>query len=248
MEGRDPTRKNASLNGLYAPVEGGFAGVSAFEKVGSATAPRFLFYFAKKNRWKISEDLGDEKGGFAFMKVKDGGQTTPSNLTDQHWHVFDSKGEGYNEDPEVRCARLENSTEAKHQEKKKAKHEPTAQRQEARAANGAAASSASSGSSADSDGDDASSASSGTCSSSGSEDEAAGQPNADQARPISLGTAGPDDQERQAAPRSSPRPAGLGQRVCAKMLVRSGLRCGCHFSYARECPSVRAAGPAALVA
>lgn len=26
-------------------------------------------------------------------------------------------------------------------------------------------------------------------------------------------------------------------RVCAKMLVRSGVRCGCHFAYLRECPS-----------
>merc|ERR1712136_564783 len=26
-------------------------------------------------------------------------------------------------------------------------------------------------------------------------------------------------------------------RACAKMLVRSGVRCGCHFAYLRECPS-----------
>merc|ERR1739848_185809 len=43
IEGRDVGAKNASINGIYALVDGGFEGSSAYEKAGGGQ-PRFLFY------------------------------------------------------------------------------------------------------------------------------------------------------------------------------------------------------------
>jgi len=103
IEGRDLGAKNASINGIYALVDGGFEGLSAYEKAGGGQ-PRFLFYSNRKARWKINDQLDDTKNGFAFAKVRDGGKVAPSDHSPAlRWHVFDGKDGGYNEDAAVRC-------------------------------------------------------------------------------------------------------------------------------------------------
>merc|ERR1719506_4117 len=104
MEGRDSAKKNASVNGIYAPMAAGHDGLPAYEKVGEKNgepATRFLYYSAQKKRWKISDSVGDTKNGFAFVKLTVE-KAPPVDLGNARWSVFDRKSEGYNEDPAVR--------------------------------------------------------------------------------------------------------------------------------------------------
>jgi len=110
IEGRDTERKNSSVNGVYALVPGGSAGSNAYEKVGDK---RFLYFWTGKSRWKISDQLGDDAKGFAYLQVEDGGAKPPLNA--EHpgaaWQVFDGKGEGYGKDFAVSCRRLAGESE-----------------------------------------------------------------------------------------------------------------------------------------
>ncbi|CAK0852945.1 unnamed protein product [Prorocentrum cordatum] len=92
VEGRSPGKKNASINGVYARRAEGFGGHWAYEKVGSATAPRFLYYWAEKSRWKIDSRLPSDKGGFAYLKVA--GVRSPALVGPGHqWHVCDGSNQ-----------------------------------------------------------------------------------------------------------------------------------------------------------
>lgn len=102
IEGRDPDKKNASVNGVYSVIPEGFAGKAAYEKFGDLK--RFLYFWPGKSRWKISDALGDEAKGFAFLQVKDTGVEPPLNAgSDEQWQVFDGKGQGYGRDPAMKC-------------------------------------------------------------------------------------------------------------------------------------------------
>ncbi|CAK0817717.1 unnamed protein product [Prorocentrum cordatum] len=62
-----------------------------------------MFFSARKKRWKISDKLGDPKGGFAYLAAGAGG-SRPSAAAG--WRVFDGKDEGCGLDGHVRCRPL----------------------------------------------------------------------------------------------------------------------------------------------
>jgi len=86
--------------------------------------------------------------------------------------------------------------------------------------------SSSSGGESDSEASGDGSASSGSSKSSSSAQQLAG---AGTAVPAAAAPVAPAAQGTNGFPRV--------RRACAKMLVRAGLRCSCHFSYVRDCPS-----------
>lgn len=210
IEGRDLGAKNASINGIYAVVDGSFDGLSAYEKAGGGQ-PRFLFYSKRKGRWKINDQLDDAKNGFAFAKVRDGGTAPSDHSPALRWQVFDGKEGGYKEDAAVQCSAV--VVEAK-------EAEATDEAKEAEAAEEASAE------------DDSSGSSSSSSSGSDNEDEGGsdGPVSERQAASGDGAGAGLVRDSMQAVPR---KPRG---RVCAKMLVRAGLRCSCHFSFVGQCP------------
>ncbi len=222
IEGRDPGRKNASVNGVYATIPGGFGGVKAYEKFGDK---RFLYFWPGKSRWKISDLLGDEAKGFAFLQVDDGGKRPPvSEGREQLWQVFDGKGEGYGKDPAMKCTELggdavesTSSTAAPAPETDLLDRfeKDVFERQEQSSA------SPSSGSSSDSD--------------SATKSSVSGAPEPSPTQPAHESTGAPTDIARSNGTSIDPPiPRGM---VCAKMLARSLLRCHCHFVYVRQCPS-----------
>jgi len=215
IHGREEKKKNSSINGIYALAKGGFQGKLAYEKADSSTK-RFIFYSARKGRWKVHESLDDSAGGFAYAKGS--GDTQPGPQL--RWHIFDGSGKGYNEDAEVRCA-------------------PLIETETTKASGGDAAGVASvsggqggkedneTGSGSDSDNDEGSGsgASSAASGSSGSSSSDSGDEAPEGSPPADVSPAG-----GTAAVEGGPR-----GRVIAKMLVRSGLRCSCHFAYMWEC-------------
>mmetsp|Transcript_28000 Transcript_28000/g.80330 ORF Transcript_28000/g.80330 Transcript_28000/m.80330 type:complete len:943 (+) Transcript_28000:112-2940(+) len=236
VEGRAPSAKNASINGLYAVVAAGFGSSRAYLKVG-ASSPRYLFFSSKKKRWMINDELDDSKKGFAYAKIQDGGKAAPPEHGDQlRWQVFSGKEEGYSEDPAVRCVAVEGAkTDSKDAKEKKAadgKEKATIQR-------GATVSSINS----DSDDDEDSGESDSSSSSSGSdaEEDATGQAAAEApavAASMANGASSPAPATFGVlAPTCPPGVRRVSGRVCAKMLVSAGLRCPCHFAYRRDCPN-----------
>ncbi|CAE8630146.1 unnamed protein product, partial [Polarella glacialis] len=105
IDGRDLSRKNHLINGVYVARAGNFHGARSYEKIGNS-GKRFLFYSATKQGWKISDKLQDLQS-FAYARVEDRGQTAPSELGDQlSWKVFDGKEVGYAKDKDVLCSRV----------------------------------------------------------------------------------------------------------------------------------------------
>ncbi|CAK0861595.1 unnamed protein product [Prorocentrum cordatum] len=206
LEGRAAKRKNASINGVYARCAEDFGGHRAYEKVVAAgSAPRFLYYWGERSRWKVDSKLGGDKSGFAYLKLA--GASSPAEAgPDQYWHVYDDREQGYNKDPAVRCSEFAPEPHG-------AATSAAATGSRAAAARGAPSSDGSSddGSNDDSDdsGDDSSSASDAT----------------PQAGPV------------VAVPAKGAQAVGaVRARACAKMMVRSGVRCACHFKLVRDCP------------
>jgi len=112
ITGRNPGKKNSSINGIYAPLVDGYGGSHAFQLQPSESLQRFLLFSSSKKRWQISEELQEGKGRFAYVKADDG-QDPPVDLaTGVHWKVFDGQGEGYNEDPTVVCSLLPSKPKA----------------------------------------------------------------------------------------------------------------------------------------
>lgn len=231
LEGRDPTAKNASINGIYAHVSGGFAGASAYEKIGGHV-PRFLFYSARKKRWLVNDELDDAKTGFAYAKTKDGGKATPpEHGTSLQWFVFGGKAEGYREDPAVRCELLADGAKTKPEPGRKPAGSKVKGRDAAKAEGEEGVEGDASSAQSESDDEDsvASGSKSSSSSSSGSDAEKL---------PSGAGPAVPLARAPTAQVLVHKSIAKATGRVCAKMLVNSGLRCPCHFAYRRECPSM----------
>ncbi|CAE7812960.1 GOR [Symbiodinium sp. CCMP2592] len=229
ISGRDSNKKNSTVNGVYMAVEGGYKGHHAYERISKKgeEARRCLFYSKEKSRWKISEGLGDHKN-FAFLKVKDGGTKPPSAAGSKtHWHFFDGKDVGWTEDRDVKCVPYEQGKRAKTEN-----GDAPEIADEASASSDSASSSSGGESSEEASDDD--SASSGGSRSSG---ERAGLKPASTAVPATGPGRGPTT-TTTTGPNMAPRPR---TRACAKMLVRAGLRCSCHFKYVQECPSRKAA-------
>jgi len=270
IQGRTSDKKNDSINGVYALLEGGFEGSPAYEKFVDAGTEacdrRFLFYARHKKRWKISQELGDSRGGFAYLLHSGGtGEAPPEKA---NWNVFDGKGPGYNVDAAVRCVPVNG---------------------ESTPATAGCSPSRSSGSSDSSDDEDSSVADSPEPPPDASPVTI---PNPGQ-RPLGvapvtavpplndlslspartgLGTINPGQKPLGTAPVTAglPPPGGCSppqssleegstrtppvspstsrvgteavvqrptsSRVCAKMLVRSGLRCECHYLVLTDCP------------
>jgi len=102
--GRATDRKNASLNGIYLPRPRPFHGRICYKKNEDAGTERFLFYSSSKHAWKLSNNMDDNKAGFAFAKVDDEDKADPSDRSRKlTWRVFDGKAEGYQKDHGVLC-------------------------------------------------------------------------------------------------------------------------------------------------
>mmetsp|Transcript_23553 Transcript_23553/g.42500 ORF Transcript_23553/g.42500 Transcript_23553/m.42500 type:complete len:697 (+) Transcript_23553:168-2258(+) len=227
LYGRDPAKKNATVNGIYAKVAGGHGGASAWEKIGEEKNKRCVYFAKEKSRWKISEALGDEKH-FAFLKVKDGGKALPWELTppESAWKFFDGKETGWTEDVAVRCLQVEDESAPSSKRVKTDEAEVKTEGKEE------SSSGSSSGTGSDSEAsDDSSGGSSGSAS-----PEKGGAPPAS-SKATASGTVAPLGQGSGGAVLVS-----SGRKACAKLLVRSGLRCLCHFSHIRDCPDRRSAG------
>ncbi|CAE7472153.1 GOR [Symbiodinium natans] len=58
VSGRDSSKKNSTVNGIYVRVEGGYNGQPAFEriKIGGDDAKRCLYYAKDRSRWKLGEE------------------------------------------------------------------------------------------------------------------------------------------------------------------------------------------------
>ncbi|CAJ1399655.1 unnamed protein product [Effrenium voratum] len=233
--GRDPKKKNATVNGVYLPVAGGFEGSAAFERMSQGSDPkRFLFYAKDKARWRISEALGDNRN-FAFLKVKDGGRGPPSEAPPEaRWSFFDGKESGWKEDAAVQCRAVE-------LKEKKARPEAKPRQEEASAVQEEISSdSDSSSSSSGKEGDDNEESGGETAS------EAAPAPSAAPgvaAKLLGRGGLSPCmwfcaslHQAVGSWVGQTPSGSQARPRACAKMLARAGLRCPCHFSYRSECP------------
>lgn len=114
IRGRDASKKNSSINGIYALLPESYDDAPAYELISRDALPRFLRYFSKKKCWKIRDVVDDTgSGSFAFVKarVENGLKPLlPSDLGPRSvWQVFDGKAEGHNEDPKVRCSKLRES-------------------------------------------------------------------------------------------------------------------------------------------
>ncbi|CAE8584651.1 unnamed protein product, partial [Polarella glacialis] len=68
IDGRDLSRKNHLINGVYVARAGNFHGARSYEKIGNS-GKRFLFYSATKQGWKISDKLQDLQS-FAYARVE----------------------------------------------------------------------------------------------------------------------------------------------------------------------------------
>lgn len=243
IEGRDAGARNATINGAYAALKGGFEGKLAYKK---ADNERVLFYSSRKGRWKIHSSLDDAQGGFAYAKGPGDAAPGPS----LRWSVYDGKEKGYTEDSGVKCKPIEGkpgeAEESKPVENKSAEGaEQQAADSTAEPSNqGGAESSASDSDSADSDDEkEKSSAASGSSSGSSSDesaDEAPG-PSPGDASPkppvTPSSTAANAAALRNAAIKLALDMQGKRTRVCAKMLVRAKIRCTCHFAYEKDCPN-----------
>lgn len=233
ISGRDSNKKNSTVNGVYMAVEGGYKGHQAYERIGKKgdEARRCLFYSKEKSRWKISEGLGDHKN-FAFLKVKDGGTKPPSAAGSRiHWHFFDGKDVGWTEDREVKCVPYEQGKRAKTENGEARSAQIAEDAPEIAVDEGSASS------------DSASSSSGGESSEEASDDDSAssggsGSPEQKRAASTAVPATGPGRGGTTPGSSVPPRPK---TRACAKMLVRAGLRCSCHFKYVQECPSRKVA-------
>lgn len=209
VEGRSEGKKNSSINGIYAPVPGGYGGRQAYKKVGGEQT-RFIFFSSQKGRWKIHKVLDNAAGGGYAWATASSERQFPPNVG---WHCFDGPENGYNEDDAVRCTALQPDIQDGVSGGTGGLAEPRAPSSE-RSGSGRD----------DSDSDDAS-ASIG----SGGDSENADDRSAESAAlAAAAGSA--------AAAAVAGRPIRTG-RVCAKMMIRSGIRCECHFQLAQNCPA-----------
>eukprot|EP00931_Biecheleriopsis_adriatica_P097600 TRINITY_DN7141_c0_g1_i10.p1 TRINITY_DN7141_c0_g1~~TRINITY_DN7141_c0_g1_i10.p1 ORF type:complete len:493 (-),score=118.27 TRINITY_DN7141_c0_g1_i10:47-1396(-) len=213
VQGRDSKKKNATVNGIYAPVAEGFEGTMAYERISleDGDFKRCLFFAKDKSRWKICEAIGDSRN-FAFLKVTDGGRNPPSEAgSESMWTFFDGKEAGWAEDAAVRCTLVEGEDDTT---AKKAKtEESTADKAKPK----------------EDDSSDSESEGSGSVSESDASDSGSGAGGEEIAQPAATSTAS------TASPPQGPRQGT--KRACAKMLVRARLRCQCHFSYLWDCPA-----------
>jgi len=213
FEGRDESKKGATINGVYAKLADGFNGKFAYEKMASDRS-RYILFSAKRKRWVVCDVLEDKKG-FAYAPAEDGAETP---LGPYSWHVFDGSESGYNVDESVRCRSIDGSTEASPRPPADARSrgETVANRPSPSSASGAESSNESdSGSSSSSDAQDGSD----------SESEEAAR------KVVEVRKVEPQSEAKK---RQAARPKG---RVCAKFMCRTGLRCHCHFMYVAECPN-----------
>lgn len=247
MHGRDDKKKNSSLNGLYAQTQEGFGGVRAFEKVGSGV-PRFLLYSSKRGRWLISDSVSDAQKGFAYAEVKDGGAGGPVGLGSgqSRWLVFDGKQEGYNEDSAVQCTAIL-SGEAKVEPKREVKEESAEQKVKVEPNAGAGAPGVDSSAAAGPTGEPRSSQSDTSSSGDSESEDDSDDSSSDSGEAPAEGAVDtgimqleqefiPQELEKPAPRQPQPVLHTAKGRVCAKMLVRSLLRCACHFAYLHQCP------------
>jgi len=229
VDGRSKDKKNASINGIYVPLQSLFDGAIAYQKQQAGDKDRFLYYQASKSRWKINNKLGGSGSGFGYASVTDGGKASVADAGESvKWLVVDNKGGSYIEDADVRCVRLSPDPDefAKQLQAEKAKDPAKVGRSASvqevsddntqKEKNGA-----SDHSSGRSDGD------------SRSDDDGTSADNSDASSDDSASS-----DEASAVPGRPPPAAAFG-RVCAKMLVRSHLRCACHYMYSNDCPTAK---------
>eukprot|EP00931_Biecheleriopsis_adriatica_P097603 TRINITY_DN7141_c0_g1_i2.p1 TRINITY_DN7141_c0_g1~~TRINITY_DN7141_c0_g1_i2.p1 ORF type:complete len:529 (-),score=123.77 TRINITY_DN7141_c0_g1_i2:47-1633(-) len=211
LQGRDSKKRNATVNGIYAPVAEGFEGTMAYERIGleGDDTKRCLFFAKDKSRWKISED---------------GGKNPPSEAgSESKWTFFDGKEAGWTEDAAVRCTLVggEDVAIAKKAKAEESTADKAKPKQEKVEDDSSDSESSGSGSGSESDASDSGS-------------DAGSKKGVQPAVPLASPAPAASTESTGSAPQG---PVQGSRRACAKMLVRAGLRCQCHFSYLWDCPA-----------
>lgn len=246
IEGRAAGLKNSSINGMYEPLPHGTDGAVAYRKQQSGDKERFLYFHAAKSRWKVSNKLGDTAGGFAYAVVRDGGRTPIADVVEGvAWMVMDGKGSGYKEDANVRCVRLApdrprsegSDAQVAAMGSGEERHPPGSSSNGSNSSSDSSRPSDTSGGGSDDDSDRESASSEEAAA---AVSAAAGVPQAAaaaaSAATVALQTAMPSSANGSVTTKGRTSAPTGAYRVCAKMLVRSRLRCSCHFSYVHLCP------------
>lgn len=212
ISGRDASKKNSSVNGMYVLLDEKVDGMPAYKQVGTGP-PRFLFFAVHKMRWKISDELGDTKKGFAYVEAQDAGVSGPHGKSLQgSWYVFDGKESGYSKDAALSCI-LEGEDETVARLDKSAAITAEDESDESETSGSSESSSSSK------------QASQGNDNSKNEDDEVDRR------------------DEQNVSKEKEKRDEGVGAsrapvrgRVCAKMLARGHYRCLCHFTRVQDCP------------
>lgn len=228
-----------SIRGLYLVVPGGHDGSPAFKH---SRQSRFL-HLSKKKRWSITKSLGDESRGMAYRKVN---SPTEPPYGPGSWFLLSDKPRGHVEDLDFSCRPVSEllatvnpklASEAAwtgdwhatgpssgSKTEKESAAAPVSKVKDEPGAETAGES--------DSDSDESSSESS-------SSDEV--EVKEESKRAVSTPPPVPKDTKVRSASEAHGQPPTpmkhYAPRVCAKMLVRAGVRCLCHFLPTKQCPS-----------
>jgi len=107
IKGRVTGKKTTSINGIYAPIQGGFDGHPAFERC-SHGPELVVFWKSEKKRWCLSVSLGN-RSHIAFLPVDVLGKF-PISSGDAVWRVYD--GKGFNAEADLCSAPIVHATTA----------------------------------------------------------------------------------------------------------------------------------------
>eukprot|EP00434_Breviolum_minutum_P000663 symbB.v1.2.000580.t1/scaffold3.1/size669525/20 len=103
VQGRAYSKKNHQINGVYLQRAGKFHGALCYQKITTETGgQRYLLYSATKQAWRIADKIQDQHC-FAYAKVEDRGATSPGDLPAGYllWKVYQNREAGYVKDDEA---------------------------------------------------------------------------------------------------------------------------------------------------
>lgn len=215
LKGRDASQKHSNVNGVYTEVPEGCNGAKAYKNI-RADVSRVIHYHAKKGRWKVSESLG-EKSHCAF-RLDSSGKGSPFDVDpSQPWQFYQGKEAGYVPDLAVKCVPWDEGKSKASADKAKKQEDKEH----------ASSSSSSAASDSESEGK----------SSSSSEEVPVASPDSDMLDKSVPAQASEMRSESNGLGSMDAALWPLPRKACAKMMVRVGRRCACHFSFVLSCPA-----------
>jgi len=245
INGRDPDKKNSSVNGIYSLLTQGVDGAPAYEHVAGGSKKWFLYYSSEKKRWKISNTLGGS-ANVAYIQNDGDIGVPPSDLQRKNrWRIFVSKKQGYEKDKAVVCTKYGDAPEVEKKQTKK--QEETEEASDEKGTDDESSNEEEDGGTAAQVASETADSSSGSSASSSRGDESS----ASEQLPVPRASVKtkpskkslvmvtvyqtPDAGPKRSAEQLSGASLEKRGRVCAKMMVRTGWRCPCHFSLWKDC-------------